>query len=167
MSTHLENPLALICDALTTEYLWPILSEMGYEGSDVTRYSICYDIDHLITRPSLSGDAKDLYAAGAISEETLRRATGFDESDAPEKPMSLARATALRMVEKEPSLIFAPGIAVLVEQLSGLIAGEELGAPAPLNPATPATAGTSSEPSPSPAPAGGLPDTAPDEPEVF
>lgn len=126
VSTHLENPLALICDALTTSYLWVMLRGLGVEEEEVTKYSICYDVDHLITRPSLSGDAKDLYNAGVISEETLRRATGFDESDAPEKPLSLARETALRMVENDPSLVYKPGLEALVNQLASLIAGDSI-----------------------------------------
>lgn len=124
VSTHLESPLALICDAITTEYLWTVLRGMGVEEDEITKYSVQYDVDHLITRPSLSGDAKDLYKAGAISAEALRRTTGFDEADAPEQQLSRARQMALSMVADNPQLIIEPGLDFLVDSLTAIIDGK-------------------------------------------
>lgn len=119
VTTHIEPPLGLICEALTTQYLWPALEELGY--TDYRDYVITYDVDHLVTRPNLSADAFNLHEKGAISDDALRRVSGFDEQDAPERPVDLATATVLRMVEANPNLMVNPGIESLVEQIRGLI----------------------------------------------
>lgn len=121
VTTHIEPPLGLICEAMTSQYLWPALEELGY--TDFQDYVITYDVDHLITRPNLSGDAFNLHEKGAISDDALRRVSGFDEQDAPERPVDLATSTVLRMVESNPNLMVNPGIEALVEQIRGLITG--------------------------------------------
>src|SRR5699024_330485 len=119
VTTHIEPPLGLICEALTTQYLWPALEDLGY--TDYRDYVITYDVDHLVTRPNLSADAFNLHEKGAISDDALRRVSGFDEQDAPERPVDLATATVLRMVESNPNLMVNPGIENLVKQIRGLI----------------------------------------------
>lgn len=122
VTTHLEPPLALICDAITTQYLWPVLEQNGVE--DYESYAIWYDVDHLILRPDRSKDAKDLHAAGVLSAATLRDATGFDESDAPEvEPTDPAVALVMDMVRGAPSLAQNPGMAVLVGQVRAMLEG--------------------------------------------
>lgn len=81
--SHVAPVVGLICDALTREFLWPILEDKGMEPEEALRYSVGYSIDHLIIRPQAGDDAKELYDRGALSAETLRRELGFDEADAP------------------------------------------------------------------------------------
>lgn len=118
VTTHLEPPLALVCDALTSGFLWPLLVQGGMSEEEAGQYVIWYDVDHLIIRPNRAQDAKDLHAAGALSDEALRDAAGFNETDAPPvKTEDPAVTTALSMVQAAPSLAQEPGLIVLVAQL--------------------------------------------------
>lgn len=129
--THIEPPLALICDALTSQFLHPILVDQGMSDEQAAQYVIWFDVDHLIMRPNRSSDAKELHAAGVISDEALRDATGFDEADAPKgETLDMAVSTALDMVRAAPSLAQAPGLPALVDQLRAVIEGK----PAPETP---------------------------------
>ena len=131
VTTHLEPPLALICDALTTQFLWPVLEEQGMEPEEYRQYVIWYDVDHLITRPDRSNDAKALHAVGVISDATLRDATGFDESDAPPTgpEQDPAVTVALDLVRQAPSLAQTPGLTALVEQVRAVMSGKAVTAP--------------------------------------
>jgi len=135
VTTHLEPPLALICDALTVEYLRPLIQALrpGISDEELSEYVVWYDVDHLIERPNRSGDAKDLYDRKELSGKALREATGFEEGDAPEveKEMDLAVSTAMSMVAQAPSLAQSPGLTELVRQLREVLNGEESTAPAP------------------------------------
>lgn len=126
VSTHLEPPLALICDAFTTQFLWPVLRALGKAEDEVRRYVVWYDVDHLIVRPNRGSTAQTLHAAGAISAEALRDANGFDENDAPSETAALdpAITTALELVQNAPSLAQDPGLPALVEQVRAVLAGE-------------------------------------------
>ncbi len=119
VTTHLEPPLALICDALTTQYLWPVLIQQGMTAEEAQQYVIWYDVSDLIVRPNRSGDAISLYDRGVLSAEALRAATGFDESDAPqaltEQPPEVK--LAIEMLTKAPSLAQDPGLVSLVDGL--------------------------------------------------
>lgn len=125
VSTHLEPPLALICDALTTQYLWPVLVQQGMAIDEARQYVVWYDVSDLVVRPTRSQDAKDAKAAGAISNKAYRTALGFDDSDAPEQTETLPEVTlALDMVRTAPSLAQAPGIPQLVAQIRAVLNGE-------------------------------------------
>ncbi len=52
VTTHLEPPLALICDALTTQYLWPVLGDQGMSPEEAHDYVIWYDVSDLVVRPN-------------------------------------------------------------------------------------------------------------------
>lgn len=127
VKTHLEPPLALICDALTTQYLRPILIADGMDEEAANEYVIWYDVDHLIERPNRGDDAKELYDRNELNGRALREATGFEETDAPDEPTITetdpAVETALRMVEKAPSLAQMPGLPTLVEDIRAVLAG--------------------------------------------
>lgn len=122
VNTHIEPRLALICDALTTQYLHPMMIDDGVE--DYQKYVIWYDVSHLKARPNRSGDAKELHARGLISDEALRRETGFDESDAPEEELDPAIRLVLDMVTASPTLVEKPGLPFLVQQIQALLDGE-------------------------------------------
>lgn len=133
VTTHLEPPLALVCDALTSGFLWPLLVQQGVSEDEAGQYVIWYDVDHLIIRPNRSADAKDLYEAGVLSSDALRDAAGFNESDAPTQ-LDPAVATALAMVQQTPSLIQVPGLAALVDQLRAVMGGTAGSEPTGLRP---------------------------------
>lgn len=127
VESHLEPPLALICDALTTQYLWPALRDTeGLPASVVPEdYVIWYDVEHLISRPNHGADARELYDRHELSAEALRRENGFDDGDEPEEE-ERARRMVLAMVTATPALAAAPGIPALMEQVLALLEGRDV-----------------------------------------
>ena len=122
VTTHIEPPLALICEALTSQFLWPVLESMGYSEEDARRFSVAYDVSHLVARPNRSDEALALHTAGVVSDATLREAAGFDESDAPAGgPRAAAVRMAVAMVTKSPALLTAPGLPALVASLEEVL----------------------------------------------
>lgn len=163
VTTHLEPPLALICDALTTQYLWPVLVDQGMDLETAKQYVIWYDVSDLVVRPTRGADAQALHAAGAISDTALRDASGFDDSDAPEvaEAQPLEVTIALDLVKGAPSLMADPGLLQLVAQIRAVLKGE---IPEVIDPAAaatptgaPADAPSSSAPTDGDQPAGELP----------
>lgn len=129
VTTHIEPPLALIADALTTQYLRPMMAELGYTEEQIKKHVVWYDVSTMIARPNKAADALTLYDRDVLSDEALRAASGFDETDAPEtSKMDLASQKAFLMVQENPGLMANPGLPVLVDQMRALIAG----APVPL-----------------------------------
>lgn len=127
VSTHLEPPLGLICDALTTQYLRPVMESLGYSEEEIDNHVVWYNVDHLISRPSRGQDADSLYERDAISSKALREAHGFDEDDASAtSQLDDAARLALEMVERTPALLREPGLNVLVEQLRAMIEGKKI-----------------------------------------
>jgi len=128
VTAHIEPPLQLICDALTTQYLRPILVANGMSVDEAEQWVIWYDVSDLIVRPNRSADAQVLYEKGAISAKALRKANGFDEEDAPKEEIDdPAINAAFEMVQQDPALMLRPGLAILVEQLKALLAGTPMG----------------------------------------
>lgn len=123
--THIEPTLALISDAITTQYLRPVMKELGYTDDVIDSTVIWYDVEHLIVRPSRTGDALAAHSAGVISDTALRAAYGFSDDDAP--PVASGRdeavAMALDMVKQSPGLAQVPGLPALVEQLREVLSG--------------------------------------------
>lgn len=132
VTTHIEPPLALICDALTSQYLWPLLEELGMDEETAREYAIWFDVSHLIARPNKAADAQALYTAGVVSAATLREASGFDESDAPAPQSTRERAVdlALRAVGSSPSLLATIPLPDLVAQIEATLDGAD-GDPTP------------------------------------
>jgi hypothetical protein len=131
ITTHIEPPLALVCDALTTGYLWPALEALDYP--DPQQYVVWYDVSDMIVRPNRAQDAGSLYDKGALSDTALRAANGFDESDAPiTDDMDEATSLAFELVRKSPGLLTEPGLANLVTQIRKVLAGDLSDAAAPL-----------------------------------
>lgn len=150
VTTHIEPPLALICDALTTQYLHPVLRLQGMDREEAEEYVIWYDVSHMIMRPNRAQDAIVLYDKGVISDETLRDATGFDESDAPiseqqtggevtpespdqAKEAELAKEAGMKALDlaiANPALVIDPGLAELARQVLEVLSGDFTGQPA-------------------------------------
>lgn len=125
VTTHIEPPLALIADALTTQYLRPMMAEMGFTKEQIAQHVIWYDTTNMVVRPNRSADALVLYDRDALSDEALREANGFDETDAPETShLDLASQTAFQMVKENPGLMANPGLPALVDQIRALLAGK-------------------------------------------
>jgi hypothetical protein len=127
VTTHLAPPLALICDALTTQYLWPVLVQQGKTEEEARRFVIWFDVSDLIIRPSHSQDAFALHAVGAISDEALRNATGFDDTDKPEEDdldLPLEVTMAIELVKGQPALAANPGLPGLVAQFRAVLHGD-------------------------------------------
>jgi hypothetical protein len=126
VSTHLEPPLALICDALTTQYLWPVLIEQGMTEEEAHNYVIWYDVSHLVVRPNRSQEALVLHERGTISDSALRKAAGFDESDTPDAYASLPpdAVLAFELARANPILFSNPGLPALVAQIRAVVAND-------------------------------------------
>lgn len=125
VTTHLEPPLAIFCDAISREFLWPVLEAAGVE--DAKSYVFWYDVEHLIQRPNRSQDANSAHSAGVISDMAYRDALGFDESDAPEvseKNTDPVIDMVLQMVQRAPNLVANPGLPNLARQVRALLADE-------------------------------------------
>ncbi|CAL9612735.1 hypothetical protein SUDANB1_05660 [Streptomyces sp. enrichment culture] len=76
-----EPRLALVCNALTTQWLRPLLEAENVE--DAHEWLVWYDTSQLRVQANRSQTALEVFREGAISAKALRRETGFDESDAP------------------------------------------------------------------------------------
>lgn len=125
VTTHLEPPLALFCDAITTQFLWPVLKELGV--ADYQDYVVWYDVDHLIMRPNRAQDAAAGHTAGVLSDAAYRDALGFDESDAPEVDSTdPVIKLVIDMVRAAPSLAQTPGLKILHDQIDALMNGTEV-----------------------------------------
>lgn len=104
--SHVEPLLEIICDALTAGYLRAALG-------DDTPFVVYYDSTELVARPNRAQDAKDLYDRFELSGSSLRGATGFSDSDAPDedelqKRIKIKQLTLVRQT-----------VAVTPEQLQG------------------------------------------------
>lgn len=82
-----------ICRGLTEGYLLPALADAGLAEYDPTganeleydgaRYVVWYDASELSEKPDYSERAVQLHDRVVISDAALRRASGFDDGDAP------------------------------------------------------------------------------------
>lgn len=168
VETHIAPVLSLICDALTTQFLWPALIDQGVEEDAAQDYVIWYDVDHLIARPNLGADSLALHERGVIDDTVLRRAHGFDDSDAPKETEQAeedpALAVVLDMVRSAPSLAQNPGIPALVAQIREVLTGDSSGVAA--LPAPEDAEGSANPQGGEERPAGGIPETSADPAEL-
>lgn len=141
VTTHIAPTLALICDALTTQYLWPVLEALDYPRDLVRQYVIWFDVEHMIIRPNRSADAEKLFAAGAISASAYRDAAGFDDSDAPSAEIDAAQEAvsaeakseeelkkqaglkAIDLAIANPELVIKPGLQSIAQQVYDVLTG--------------------------------------------
>lgn len=80
---HIEPLILMIVDCLTIGFLRPALRAQGYPEELVSRAVVWYDPSNINSKPSKAEAAVTLYNLNAVSLETLRRAHGFSEADAP------------------------------------------------------------------------------------
>lgn len=140
--THIEPPLAIVADMWTTMYLRPAMKAAGYSDDVIADTVVWYSVDHMIARPTAGDDAVKLYDRGELSGDALRESLGFDENDAP-ATIGLQGDPiidlALQLVTQTPSLMSAPGLPAIVEQLRAVQEGRT-------STTTPAEEGTEAEP---------------------
>lgn len=84
----IEPKVAVVAHALTQYWLRPILEAEAV--TDWHRWMVWYDTAPLRVRGNRSETALQAHDRGVISDEALRRETGFDEDDAP-TPAEIAR----------------------------------------------------------------------------
>lgn len=162
VTTHIEPVLALICEALTSQYLRPVLLSAGLSPDTVRTLSVGYDVSALVARPNRSEEALNLHKSGAISDEALREASGFDDSD--EKPLAeRALMNAIALATKQPALLTSPGLGPITEELLKVYRGDYSAPDPSLQPAAPAQGGAlpASQPSNGGAPGRPANDQAP------
>lgn len=95
---HLRPFVEIICNSLTVAYLHPQLQALGVEN--YKKYVVWYDDTELVARPDKSQNAFKAHESLTISDEALRRETGFDENDAPdEEEFNRRAALAMRSLE--------------------------------------------------------------------
>ena len=141
VTTHIEPVLALICEALTSQYLRPVLLSAGLSPDTVQTLTVGYDVSALVARPNRSEEALNLHKSGAISDEALREASGFDDSD--EKPLEeRALMNAIALATKQPALLTSPGLGPITEELLKVYRGDYSAPPSELTPAAGAQGGS-------------------------
>lgn len=140
--THLEPPLAVVADALTSQYLHPIMKAMNAWTDDVVEeHVVWFDVEDLIVEPSRKDDAMGLFEAGIINDKAVREAYGYTDADAPPwAKLGDAQRIVFEMVRQTPTLMVNPGLQVVLEQIEGLIAGQVPELPAGTAVAVPAPA---------------------------
>ena len=113
---HIAPNVELICDALTTQYLWPVLtSAFGMSQEEARRHVVWYEVEHLIVRPNRTGEAVDLFDRGIISAAAVRREAGYEEQDAPDTPPPAAAGVVRGVVGEPgapPTTVGEPALAV-------------------------------------------------------
>ena len=81
ISTGVEPTVAIPCNALTTEWLQPVLEAEG--DPDFAEWLVWYDSSGLRTSSNKAAAALEAFKEGLISDEAARREIGFTEADAP------------------------------------------------------------------------------------
>lgn len=79
-----EPKLRLICEALTTQWLRPLLEADGVD--DAGEWLVWYDTSSMRVQANRAQTALEAYQLGLISQEAARREIGFTEADAPASP---------------------------------------------------------------------------------
>ncbi|GGZ73249.1 hypothetical protein ACFOOM_00920 [Streptomyces echinoruber] len=77
-----EPRLRIVCHALTTQWLRPMLKAQNAEDAD--DWLVWFDTSQLRVQANRAQTALEAYQAGLISAAAARRETGFDEADAPD-----------------------------------------------------------------------------------
>lgn len=124
-----EPKLALVCQALTSEWLQPLLE--AEREPDADKWLVWYDTAGLRSSSNKSGSALEAFREGLISDKAARRELGFTEKDAPAAVD--ARSTRKSGTDKEGTLpvnetqappaepsVTDPELAAAIETATGL-----------------------------------------------
>jgi hypothetical protein len=86
-----EPRLTLVSNALTTQWLRPLLEAQGV--TDAAEWLVWHDTSQLRVQANRAATALEAFQAGLISDVAARRETGFSETDAPNSPAADSEAT--------------------------------------------------------------------------
>lgn len=78
---HIEPLLVRMADALNRGFFQPLLKAAGVRNPE--HYTLWFDITQLAIRPNRSDQANQLGEKGLLSDEAVRQANGFEETDKP------------------------------------------------------------------------------------
>jgi hypothetical protein len=109
---HIEPLILLICDALTTAYLQPLLKKKRVPEALVRKLVVWYNPSQIVTRPDRSTAANEGFDRFLLSGEAWRRARGYSDLDKPSDD-ELIKRLALEKIQIPPEIA-----AVLVEAVS-------------------------------------------------
>lgn len=123
-SSHIEPLTLLICDALTTAFLRPVLRAMGFPEHHVMRTVVWYDPSAVSAKPSKSESATIGYDKQIISADAWRRAHGFSVGDAPTQLEIAQRLAVSKGLISEP--LAEKLISTLIPDLMGDLRKEQL-----------------------------------------
>lgn len=140
IKNHVSAPLKVICSALTSQFLWPMLEMYGWTPEQARTKVIAYDVNHLIVRPNQSKEALDLHGVGVIDSKTLRKSSGFTEQDAPE-PITAEQQTinyVKDLVKTNPTILDTQSPQGLVDKFLPLF---DKNSPSPESPKSPDSGG--------------------------
>lgn len=110
---HIQPLIELICEALTRTYLVRALNKLTPEQlaaagiTDPSQVMVWYDASELVIRPDKGDKALGLHDRFAISDQTLRRETGFGEEDAPDED-EYAKRVGIKMADPKMALTGKP-----------------------------------------------------------
>lgn len=162
IKVHIEPLMNRICDALTRAYLIPALELMG---KDPERYVYSFDTAPLVVRPQRLQDALNVYEKGPLSEQALREAGFFKESDAPDEE-ERARRFIQEILLRDPQLLQNESVRHAAGIPESIIPQSAMIAPTPQSVSMGPGGGGFGPPPPPPPPTGiepgipmGIPDT--------
>lgn len=128
-SSHVEPLVLMICDALTSAFLRPVLRAMGFPEHQVMRTVVWYDPSAVTSKPSKAESATIGYDKQIISGDAWRRAHGFTVSDAPTQLEVAQRLAVAKGLISEP--LAEKLISTLIPDLMGDLRKEQLQQSAP------------------------------------
>lgn len=110
---HIQPLVEMICQALTHTYLRQALSKLSPAQlkaagvDDIDDIIVWYDASQLVVRPDKGDKAVALHDRFAISDEALRRESGFSDDDAPGKE-EYAKRVGLKVADPKMALTGKP-----------------------------------------------------------
>jgi hypothetical protein len=121
ISDHVEPVGVALANFLTESYLWPALVEHeDMSEEEASKYFLKLDTSKITSKQDASGNARALYQLGVISEATLLRENGLDESDAPTEKERMIHD--LRNLMKAEPVVYGRAIMeYLYPELEGLL----------------------------------------------
>ena len=100
--SHIEPLAILVCQALTTGFLWPSLRIGNVPNPE--RYVVWYDASDLVVRPNEAENARMGHDSFVLSDDTYRRALGYGPDDAPDDEEIVERVR-IQQALKGPSAL--------------------------------------------------------------
>lgn len=98
---HIRPLLALVCSALTEQYLRPALKSAKVNNPE--DYALWFDTHSLTLRPNRGPESITLWDKGLVSDDTVRRENGFADTDAPSNA-ERRRNTALQLALSQATI---------------------------------------------------------------